>query len=84
MLVGLTSQFSSALPLATDCGLKPFFVLLTDTGKWLVPASDPDLWISTASFGDVLCFLFLSTVNIYTAQCVLYTIIFSQSRFASF
>ena len=31
MLVGLTSEFSSALPLATDCGLKPFFVLLTDT-----------------------------------------------------
>ena len=84
MLVGLTSQFSSALPLATDCGLKPFFVLLTDIGKWLVPASDPDLWISTASSGDALCFLFLSTVNIYTAQCVLYTIIFSQSRFASF
>ena len=84
MLVGLTSQFSSALPLATDCGLKPFFVLLTDTGKWLVPASDPDLWISTASSSDALCFLFLSTVNIYTAQCVLYTIIFSQSRFASF
>ena len=78
MLVGLTSQFSSALPLATDCGLKPFFVLLTDTGKWLVPASDPDLWISTASS------MLLSTVNIHTAQCVLYTIIFSQSRFASF
>ena len=56
MLVGLTSQFSSALPLATDCGLRPFFVLLTDIGKWLVPASDPDLWISTASSGDALCF----------------------------
>ena len=66
MLVRLTSQFSSALPLATDCGLKPFFVLLTDTGKWLVPASDPDLWISTASSVS------LSTVNIY--HCAMCTV----------